>query len=121
MFRFDVGHFSLLCPMRSITMAFLCGAKQDDKTIRWCPAPNCTFAVKKLTAVALLAYECECGESYCFECGDPVHEVVTCMQLETFKNHTDGESYMWIANNTKNCPGCKAPIEKNEGCNHMVT
>lgn len=57
---------------------------------------------------------------YCFECADPVHDPVTCKQLETFKNHTDEESYLWIATNAKNCPGCKAPIEKNEGCNHMV-
>ena len=25
----------------------------------------------------------------------------------------------WIMDNTKPCPNCKAPIEKNGGCNHM--
>jgi len=25
----------------------------------------------------------------------------------------------WLINNSKKCPNCKSPIEKNEGCNHM--
>ena len=27
---------------------------------------------------------------------------------------------MWISANTKRCPKCSTPIEKNEGCNHMT-
>ena len=26
----------------------------------------------------------------------------------------------WIIDNTKPCPRCSAPIQKNEGCNHMT-
>ena len=26
----------------------------------------------------------------------------------------------WIINNTKPCPSCSSPIQKNEGCNHMT-
>ena len=26
---------------------------------------------------------------------------------------------MWLAANTKNCPKCEHPIEKNQGCNVM--
>lgn len=26
----------------------------------------------------------------------------------------------WIINNTKPCPSCNSPIQKNEGCNHMT-
>ena len=26
----------------------------------------------------------------------------------------------WIINNTKPCPNCGSPIQKNEGCNHMT-
>lgn len=25
----------------------------------------------------------------------------------------------WMLSNSKKCPHCKSPIEKNEGCNHM--
>src|SRR3546814_401309 len=27
---------------------------------------------------------------------------------------------LWISANTKRCPKCTTPIEKNEGCNHMT-
>jgi uncharacterized protein with PIN domain len=26
---------------------------------------------------------------------------------------------LWVAANTKRCPRCNTPIEKDEGCNHM--
>lgn len=35
------------------------------------------------------------------------------------KNNSESENVQWIIANTKNCPNCKRPIEKNHGCNHM--
>jgi hypothetical protein len=32
----------------------------------------------------------------------------------------DVASALWVAANTKKCPRCQTPIEKNEGCNHMT-
>src|SRR5690348_2365825 len=31
----------------------------------------------------------------------------------------DSETSNWISSNTKDCPKCNKPIEKNGGCNHM--
>ena len=30
------------------------------------------------------------------------------------------QSESWVTKNTKACPGCKAPIQKNGGCNHVT-
>jgi hypothetical protein len=35
------------------------------------------------------------------------------------QNSEDVANAIWVASNTKKCPQCSAPIEKDEGCNHM--
>lgn len=36
------------------------------------------------------------------------------------KQGDDIANALWVAANTKPCPRCKTPIEKDEGCNHMA-
>lgn len=36
------------------------------------------------------------------------------------KNSNESENITWIMANTKQCPKCRKPIEKNQGCNHMT-
>ena len=36
------------------------------------------------------------------------------------KNSAESENANWILANTKPCPKCKRPIEKAQGCMHMV-
>lgn len=31
----------------------------------------------------------------------------------------DAANCLWLVTNSKPCPNCKSPIQKNEGCNHM--
>lgn len=36
------------------------------------------------------------------------------------RNSSESENLRWILVNTKMCPKCRTPIEKNQGCNHMT-
>ena len=64
---------------------------------------------------------CECGTPVCLLCSEEQHGPLDCTGAEkwTTKNKSESENMQWIMANTKPCPACKKPIEKNQGCNHM--
>ena len=98
-----------------------------DKAMKWCPSPGCDKAIyyPELTAVDVF---CECGHAFCFYCEEEAHVPIECYYLQMFiqkmkqgeeggiNNSTD----LWVKVNSKNCPKCKSPIEKNQGCMHMT-
>ena len=89
--------------------------------MKWCPSPGCTFAVES-NSTRGVPVMCQCGHRFCFSCSSPAHEPVSChyLQLWVKKCEDDSETAHWIHANTKQCPKCKATIEKSGGCNHMV-
>mmetsp|Transcript_29637 Transcript_29637/g.40075 ORF Transcript_29637/g.40075 Transcript_29637/m.40075 type:complete len:91 (-) Transcript_29637:306-578(-) len=66
--------------------------------------------------------DCECGNQFCFLCGRSSHKPCDCDIASKWdeKNSAESENMTWIMANTKSCPKCKRPIEKNQGCNHMT-
>ena len=100
----------------------------DDKdNLRWCPAPNCEYAVdcaigpKQLKTI-VPTVTCSCGHHFCFGCGQNDHQPCPCALVKKWvkKCEDDSETANWISANTKECPKCVATIEKNGGCNHMT-
>ena len=68
---------------------------------------------------------CCCGGLFCFLCRDNDignHTPATCQQVQRWmeKVSSEAENVNWIIANTKKCPKCRAPIEKNGGCMHMT-
>ena len=67
---------------------------------------------------------CEaCHFKRCTVCDKEWHQDETCEQYAQRLAAQPGEvdaSEAWVANNSKICPGCKAPIQKNDGCDHMT-
>ncbi|XP_041374912.1 ankyrin repeat and IBR domain-containing protein 1-like isoform X2 [Gigantopelta aegis] len=79
--------------------------------------------------------DCGNGHYFCWECYGDSHEPCSCenwvkwtQKIAEIKpeqlNGTDEETEtaancLWLVTNSKACPNCKSPIQKNEGCNHM--
>ncbi|KAH7822019.1 putative RING finger protein [Monocercomonoides exilis] len=92
----------------------------EQPKMRWCPSPNCEWVAVKESFDEDVT--CRCGTIYCFKCGKEAHFPATCEMIEKWNIATSGEamSSTWIYHNTKPCPKCKKPIQKNQGCNHMT-
>ncbi|XP_044955916.1 probable E3 ubiquitin-protein ligase ARI7 [Hordeum vulgare subsp. vulgare] len=98
---------------------------EESKSMRWCPAPGCGLAVEYLGGESLseqLDVVCECGHGFCILCAEESHLPVPCRTVREWKakNSSESESTNWVLANTKLCPKCRRPIEKNTGCNHMT-
>jgi len=94
---------------------------QCNRLLKWCPAPDCSHAVK-VNHVEAKPSRCRCGHLFCFACSEGWHDPVRCHLIKKWikKCDDDSETSNWISANTKECPKCGATIEKDGGCNHMV-
>lgn len=99
----------------------------DKENLKWCPAPNCVYAiecgVKKRDLLKVVpTVHCECTHSFCFGCTLSDHQPCPCSLVRKWlkKCEDDSETANWISANTKECPKCHSTIEKNGGCNHMT-
>jgi len=92
--------------------------------LRWCPRPGCGNAMIGSSDVPMMICSNDrCRFTFCFKCKEEWHADVTCEQYQQWKiENSESESrYIdWVRNNTRQCPKCKTPIEKNGGCNHMT-
>ncbi|KAM8841619.1 E3 ubiquitin-protein ligase RNF19B [Spinachia spinachia] len=106
----------------------------SDPDCRWCPAPDCGFAVIASGCASCPRLVCRregCGAEFCYHCKQAWHPNQTCdsarqqraQSLHTHSNHSP--SYIQEqgpADDIKPCPRCGAYIIKmNDGsCNHMT-
>ncbi|KAG8050325.1 hypothetical protein GUJ93_ZPchr0009g571 [Zizania palustris] len=138
---------SLRCPDTSCSMAVLrelvdAVAAEKDKQryarfafrsyvelnprMKWCPGPGCTHAVEFVGSDDGEQNDdvfCLCKHGFCWRCGEEAHRPVSCgtVRMWLAKNISDdSETASWLLVNTKPCPKCRRPIEKNYGCMHMT-
>lgn len=81
---------------------------QDNSKIRWCPAPNCDYAIECSVKDAQLSLiipsvKCVCEYEFCFGCSLPDHMPCPCEihRLWQKKCADDSETSNWIQANTK--------------------
>lgn len=93
----------------------------NNKDIAWCPSPGCSYIIE-YPGGGRTDITCICGHKFCFNCGEEAHRPASCEDVEKWmeKNSAESENVTWIIANTKKCPKCRKPIEKNQGCNHMT-
>ncbi|KAL8518166.1 hypothetical protein ACS0TY_009504 [Phlomoides rotata] len=96
---------------------------ESSRNRKWCPAPGCEYAVE-FAGGECESYDvnCDCSYKFCWNCAEECHRPVDCQTVLnwTKKNKSEGANVTWISANTKPCPKCHRPIEKNNGCNHMT-
>ncbi|KAI8463915.1 MAG: hypothetical protein J3K34DRAFT_474800 [Monoraphidium minutum] len=95
---------------------------EDDPRVAFCPsAPWCGHAVQ-VDSDIYVEPECPCGVTFCFKCCKEPHSPCTCKMWDMWyeKISGDSETRNWLQANTKPCPKCLKPVEKNGGCNHVV-
>ncbi|EIE18671.1 IBR-domain-containing protein [Coccomyxa subellipsoidea C-169] len=97
---------------------------EDNAQLTWCPSPGCEHAVESRVEVGTepMDIACSCGATFCFQCKEEAHRPVDCETVGKWilKNSAESENLNWILAHTKQCPKCKRPIEKNQGCMHMT-
>ena len=108
---------------------------------KWCPADRCKLIAKTTalqctsrvqevpgTMIQSVPVICSCGNMWCFKCQEDAHWPATCNEAHVFRQKNEGYAKMLSTDRTrlitsvdvKNCPFCHYPIEKDQGCEHMV-
>uniref|UniRef100_A0AC35TG08 RBR-type E3 ubiquitin transferase n=1 Tax=Rhabditophanes sp. KR3021 TaxID=114890 RepID=A0AC35TG08_9BILA len=106
-----------------------------DPDTRWCPSPDCDFAVIAQSCAACPQIFCErpgCNTSFCYHCKSIWHESQTCEEAKKARNALEnkgrgGKIKKFMSGSKikkgdiKPCPRCKTLIVKmNDGsCNHI--
>ncbi|KAJ9169235.1 hypothetical protein P3X46_017447 [Hevea brasiliensis] len=95
---------------------------EDNRKTKWCPAPGCDYAVDFIVGSGTYDVTCGCSYSFCWNCTEEAHRPVDCGTVAKWilKNSAESENMNWILANSKPCPKCKRPIEKNQGCMHIT-
>ncbi|KAJ4837687.1 hypothetical protein Tsubulata_013497, partial [Turnera subulata] len=95
---------------------------EDNKTRKWCPAPDCDCAVDFEAGDDSFDVTCLCSHTFCWNCCEEKHRPIDCATVTKWnlKNSSESENLTWKKAYTKSCPKCNRSIEKWEGCMHMT-
>jgi len=92
--------------------------------VRWCPKSGCGNAmIGDPNNLMMVCSNPNCKFCFCFKCKEEWHADSSCEDYQKWKlENNEGEAKYaeWVKQNARECPKCRAYIEKNGGCNHMT-
>jgi hypothetical protein len=99
--------------------AFNIHIRTRPKDFQYCPTPDCP-QVYRLTSTGETFLCSACLTPVCTKCNVISHDGMTC---EEYKEMSSEENRLFQEykkeHDVRDCPNCKAGIQKSEGCNHM--
>lgn len=85
---------------------------------RLCQGKDCPYVLMIPQGIGPVALQCKCGtKKVCSYCKKESHSPCNCQHVLDWLNKEvdDNMTLKWIKDNTKTCPKCSEPIEKNGG------
>ncbi|KAL8366504.1 hypothetical protein RB595_005004 [Gaeumannomyces hyphopodioides] len=119
-------HLSSAQLEKALQDAFALHVRQHPQDFRFCPTPDCgrVYRVHNVGAADAepVVFTCPaCIESTCTACHGNAHQGYTCAEFRDLGAGGHGALARAKAKlGIRDCPRCKTPIEKTEGCNHMT-
>lgn len=93
--------------------------RTKPEIFQYCCTPDCDH-VYRTSATGLVITCASCLALVCTSCQVVAHDGLSCAQYQRIANAGSAQFMAWKrANNVKDCPKCKMPIEKTMGCNHI--
>lgn len=93
--------------------------RRHPKDFQHCPTPDCP-QVYRITATGERFLCSTCLESICTSCNVVAHDGMTCEEYKDSTSEGTKAFQKWKKeHDVRDCPNCKAAIEKSFGCNHM--
>ena len=102
--------------------SFTAHVRTHPKSFQYCPTPDCQ-QIYRVTATGIVITCPSCLTPICTTCQVTAHDGMDCETYARIGRQGDEEFRTWKrenSNNVKDCPVCGVPIEKSDGCNHMV-
>ena len=93
-----------------------------NRKIKWCLAPGCEYAIDFAFGSGNFDVFRFYSHTFCWNCTEEAHRPIDCNTMAKWilKNSVESENMNWILANSKPCPKCKRPIEKNQGCMNVT-
>lgn len=119
-------HLSSAQLEKALQDAFALHVRRHPQDFRFCPTPDCgrVYRVHKVGATDAkpVVFRCPaCMQSTCTACHGAAHQGFTCAEFRDLS--TGGYEALAKAKarlGIRDCPRCKTPIEKTDGCNHVT-